>query len=206
MDHSAVTDAISEREQLIMEHLPQIKLIAQRIHSRLPKGVELDDLIGAGIVGLLDAVDKFEAERGIKFKTYAEARIRGAILDSLRSLDWAPRKLRLKSRELEAAIHRLQQRVGRPATDQEIADELSISLPQFFELLQNLRGINLGHFREVPHQALQNQEESEVRYFPFAPLPNPYHSFQKQELATRLSDAIDNLPEREQQLLSLYYE
>jgi len=206
MDHSAATDTISDRDQLILEHLYQIKLIAQRIHSRLPKGVELDDLIGAGIVGLLDAVDKFEEGRGVKFKTYAEVRIRGAILDSLRALDWAPRKLRLKSRELETVIHRLEQRDGKPATDQEIAEEMNISLSEFFELLQNLRGINLGHFRELPNQTQPDQESGEVRYFPFAPLPNPYHVFQKKEMEVRLAKAISNLPEREQQLLSLYYE
>jgi RNA polymerase sigma factor for flagellar operon FliA len=151
-------------------------------------------------------VDKFEEDRGVKFKTYAEVRIRGAILDSLRALDWAPRKLRLKSRELETAIHRLEQRDGKPATDQEIAEEMNISISEFFELLQNLRGINLGHFRELPNQTQPDQESGEVRYFPFAPLPNPYHVFQKKEMEVRLAKAIGNLPEREQQLLSMYYE
>ncbi len=205
LDRGDAGTALPEREQIILEHLPQIKYIAHRIHARVPKGVELDDLIGAGIVGLMDAIAKFEPEKGVKFKTYAEVRIRGAILDSLRALDWAPRKLRQKSRELEAVMHRLAQREQRPATDQEIADELKISLVEFYELLNELKSVNLGGFHTMASSADYDAEESEVRYFPFAPVPSPYHVFQKEEVIERLSEAIQNLPVREQEVLSLYY-
>lgn len=205
MNQTAVDVEISERERLILEHLPQIKYIAQRIYSRVPKGVELDDLMGAGILGLLDAADKFEAGKGVKFKTYAQVRIRGAILDSLRALDWAPRKLRQKSRELEAAINHLAQRELRPATDQEIADEMQISLAEFFELLNSLKGINIGLFRKSPKHPQFDPEDGEVRYYPFAPMPSPYHVLQRKELESQLAAAIRSLPRRELEVLSLYY-
>src|SRR5712692_1948490 len=109
------------REQMILENLPQIKYIAQRIASKLPPNIEMDDLISAGILGLLDAVEKFDPLRGVKFKTYADRRIKGAILDSLRNLDWAPRSLRKKGKDLEKAYRDLEQVLGRAAADHEVA-------------------------------------------------------------------------------------
>src|SRR5207249_9896774 len=114
------------REHLILEHMPQIKYIAQRISTKLPSHVELNDLIGAGVLGLLDAIEKFDPGRAVKFKTYAELRIKGAILDSLRNLDWAPRSLRKKSKDLEKVHKELEQRMGRPATEKEVCDEMNI--------------------------------------------------------------------------------
>src|SRR5438445_12333947 len=116
------------REHLILEHMPQIKYIAQRISTKLPSHVELNDLIGAGVLGLLDAIEKFDPGRAVKFKTYAELRIKGAILDSLRNLDWAPRSLRKKSKELERAHNELEQRLGRPAGDKEVCEFLYTTL------------------------------------------------------------------------------
>ncbi len=124
---------------------------------------------------------------------------------SLRALDWAPRKLRQKSRELEAAIQRLTQREQRPATDQEIADELNISLPEFHGLLHELKNISVGMFKDISSLNESDQEDTEIRYFPFAPMSSPYHIFQKEELIHRLSTAIEQLPTREQEVLSLYY-
>ena len=108
-----------ERDELVLEHMPQIKYIAQRISAKLPSHVELNDLVSAGILGLLDAIEKFDPNRGVKFKTYAELRIKGAILDSLRNLDWAPRSLRKKSKDLERVYRELEQRLGNCQTFQQ---------------------------------------------------------------------------------------
>ena len=111
----------NNREQIIKDYVPLVKFVAHRIASRLPSHVELDDLINSGILGLMDAIEKFEPARNIKFKTYAELRIKGAILDGLRDLDWVPRSLRRKKKDIEGAYHSLEQQMGRAATDEEVA-------------------------------------------------------------------------------------
>jgi RNA polymerase sigma factor for flagellar operon FliA len=121
VSQSRAINAARKREELIMEHVPLIKYHAYRLATQLPPNIEINDLINAGVLGLMDAVEKFEPSRGVKFKTYAELRIRGAMLDSLRELDWAPRSLRKKSKELTRASHRLQQELGREATNQNSA-------------------------------------------------------------------------------------
>src|SRR5438105_7768844 len=121
----------AERDNLINETLPLIKHVAHRVATRLPANIEMRDLINAGVLGLLDAIDKFEPERGVKFRTYAEVRVRGAILDSLRNLDWAPRSLRKRSKDLEKIYAELGQKLGRPATDEEICEALGEDLDTF---------------------------------------------------------------------------
>src|SRR6266436_333917 len=133
-----------ERERLIMEHLPQVRLIARRIHERLPESVSLDDLISTGIVGLISAIDRFDASHNVKLKTYAEYKIRGAILDSLRGLDWAPRQQRKRSKQIEAAIAVVEQRLHRAPSEEEIADQLGLSIEEYHEWLVEIRGLNLG--------------------------------------------------------------
>ena len=194
-----------ERDQLILEHLPQIKYIAQRISTKLPSHVELNDLISAGVLGLLDAIEKFDPTRGVKFKTYAELRIKGAILDSLRNLDWAPRSLRKKSKDLEKVYRELEQRLGRPATDKEVSDEMEISLEEYYELIDQIKGLNLGSFQELaPHDDEKNSEPL-VKYIPDAPQMDPFFVFQRSEIRTLLSGAIDGLPKKERLVVSLYY-
>src|SRR6202047_5000139 len=117
-----------ERERLIMEHLPQVRLIARRIHERLPESVSLDDLISTGVVGLISAIDHFDPSHNVKLKTYAEYKIRGAILDSLRGLDWAPRQQRKRSKMIEAAISVTEQRLHRAPSGEEIATRLLLAL------------------------------------------------------------------------------
>ena len=119
--YEAAGTSAEEREQLILEHLPQVRLIARRIHDRLPESVSLDDLVSTGIVGLISAIDRFDSSHNVKLKTYAEYKIRGAILDSLRGLDWAPRQQRKRSKQIEAAISRCEQRLHRSPTEEEIA-------------------------------------------------------------------------------------
>lgn len=133
-----------QREQLILEHLPQVRLIARRIHERLPESVNLDDLVSTGVVGLISAIDRFDAAHNVKLKTYAEYKIRGAILDSLRGLDWAPRQQRKRSKQIESAILAIEQRVHRSPAEDEIAAELGLSLEEYYTWLVEIRGLNLG--------------------------------------------------------------
>jgi len=197
--------ADSERDALILEHMPQIKYIAQRISTKLPAHVELNDLVGTGVLGLLDAIEKFDPKRGVKFKTYAELRIRGAILDSLRNLDWAPRSLRKKSKDLEKIYHNLEQRLGRPATDMEICEEMEISLEEFYELVDQIKGLNLGSFQEITGRDDDRNGETLVKYVPDAPQMDPFFMFQKSEVKRILATAIETLPKKERLVISLYY-
>lgn len=194
-----------ERDELILEHLPQIKYIAQRISAKLPSHVELNDLVSAGVLGLLDAIEKFDPNRGVKFKTYAELRIKGAILDSLRNLDWAPRSLRKKSKDLERVYRELEQRFGRPATDKEVCDEMEISLEEFYELVDQIKGLNLGSFQELASQEEDKNAEPLVKYIPDAPQLDPFFVFHKSEIQKILATAIDTLPKKERLVVSLYY-
>ncbi|HRV07894.1 MAG TPA: FliA/WhiG family RNA polymerase sigma factor [Acidobacteriota bacterium] len=197
---------LQDRERVILEHLPQIRFIAQRIAMRLPPEVQLEDLVSAGVIGLLDAYNKFDPSKGVSFKTYASVRIRGAILDSLRDLDWAPRDLRSRSREVERAYALVEQRLGRPARDEEVAQELGMELREFQGLLDQLNGLTIGHFRT-------SDEESEgvdvdnlpVWYSPISPEETPFEAVSRGEMRRLLAEAIETLPEREQLILSLYY-
>src|SRR5215470_1521219 len=133
--------AAEERERLILEHLPQVRLIARRIHERLPESVNLEDLVSTGVVGLISAIDRFDSTLNVKLKTYAEYKIRGAILDSLRGLDWAPRQQRKKSKQIEAAINTAEQRLHRTPTEEEVAAELGITVKEYHEWLVEVRGL-----------------------------------------------------------------
>src|ERR1700730_16985655 len=136
--------AAEERERLILEHLPQVRLIARRIHERLPESVNLDDLISTGTLGLIAAIDRFDPRHNVKLKTYAEYKIRGAILDSLRGLDWAPRQQRKRSKIIESAISVVEQRLYRTPAEDEIAAELNLTLEAYHDWLVDIRGVNLG--------------------------------------------------------------
>ncbi len=203
--YEAVIQQDASRDELILEHLPQIKYIAHRISAKLPSHVEVNDLVGAGVLGLLDAVEKFDPTRGVKFKTYAELRVKGAILDSLRNLDWAPRSLRKRSKDLEKVYKDLEQRLGRPASDKEVCDELNISLEEFYELVDQIKGLNLGSFHEMASQEDDRNSEPLVKYIPDAPQMDPFFVFHKSEIRHLLGGAIDALPKKERLVVSLYY-
>src|ERR1043166_319476 len=134
--------ATDERERLILEHLPQVRLIARRIQERLPDNISLEDLISTGVLGLISAIDHFDPAHQVKLKTYAEYKIRGAILDSLRGLDWAPRQKRRPAKQIEAAISELEQQQQRTPTEDEIATQLGISITEYHEWLVEIRGLN----------------------------------------------------------------
>jgi RNA polymerase sigma factor for flagellar operon FliA len=203
--YEAVIQHSSSRDELILEHMPQIKYIAHRISAKLPSHVELNDLVSAGVLGLLDAVEKFDPTRGVKFKTYAELRVKGAILDSLRNLDWAPRSLRKRSKDLEKVYKELEQRLGRPASDKEVCDELAISLEEFYELVDQIKGLNLGSFHEMASQEDDRNSEPLIKYIPDAPQMDPFFVFHKSEIRNMLGGAIDALPKKERLVVSLYY-
>ncbi len=192
----------SEREALLMEHLPTVRYLARRIHERLPQHVDLDDLVSAGVVGLIDAFSKFDHGKKVQFKSYAQFRIRGATLDSLRTLDWSPRELRRKGRAVEEAIRSTTQRLGRAPSETEIAGAMELSLTDFQTLLGDLKGLEIGSLH------MERSEESgdeELAYVPGAPEDDPLFRCLKGEMKQHLVDAIENLPEKERLVLTLYY-
>lgn len=190
------------RESLILEHLPQVRLIARRIHERLPESVSLEDLVSTGIVGLISAVDRFDPTQNVKLKTYAEYKIRGAILDSLRGLDWAPRQQRKRSKQIEAAIAAAEQRLHRAPTEEEIAAELKIPLEDYHGWLVDIRGVNLGSL-EGP--APEENGADLLKYLSDDEEHWPSRLLERSELQNLLATAIDRIPEVERLVLSLYF-
>jgi len=191
-----------ERDRLLLEHLPTVRFIARKIHGRLPQHVELDDLISAGVVGLIDAFGKFDHSKQVQFKSYAQFRIRGAILDSLRMLDWSPRELRRKGRAVEEAIRTLTQRFGRAPGEQEIALEMQIGLNDYQQLLGDLKGLEIG---SLHMERTEDSGDEELAYIPGSPEEDPLFICLKGEMKQLLADGIDDLPEKERLVLTLYY-
>jgi RNA polymerase sigma factor FliA len=201
-DQPVEEEARSVRDQLVIEQLPQVKFIARRIHERLPRHVALDDLVHAGILGLIDAADKFDCDKNVQFQSYAKFRIRGAILDSLRDLDWSPRDLRRKGRALEAAELRLLSQLGRPAEEQELASELGMGVEEFRQMTRELDGLGICSLQDgLPSETFGDEREIPVQ----SPEDNPLEIFLREENRQCLVRAIELLPERERQVLALYY-
>ncbi|HJW44798.1 MAG TPA: FliA/WhiG family RNA polymerase sigma factor [Geothrix sp.] len=192
----------NNREQIIKDYVPLVKFVAHRVASRLPSHVELDDLINSGILGLMDAIEKFEPARNIKFKTYAELRIKGAILDGLRDLDWVPRSLRRKKKDIESAYHMLEQQMGRAATDEEVARHLGVPLEELHKNLDELKGVTLGTFVEVGEDG---EGESLISFVPDPDAEDPHQTFQASEIKEILRDAMEVLPKKEKFVVQLYY-
>jgi len=190
-----------ERERLILEHLPQVRLIARRIQERLPESVSLEDLISTGVVGLISAIDKFDPRHNVKLKTYAEYKIRGAILDSLRGLDWAPRQKRRKAKQIEAAVGEAEHRLQRSPTEDEVARELKISLEEYHEWLVEVRGLNIASLEYASGESGRNL----LHYLPDSEDNLPSRLLERSELERLLADGIDAIPEIERTVLSLYY-
>ncbi len=192
-----------QREQLLLEHLPQVQYIARRIHDRLPPQVLLEDLVHAGILGLMDAVRKYDPSKNVQLKHYAEFRIRGAILDSLRQVDWSPRALRRQARRLEQAVLDCKGRLGRDPTEPEIAAELQITLESLHHLLGDLRGLDIGSLQADANDP--NGDELAAQNRPAADQEDPYHLTLRSEMSGLLEKAIGELPARERQVLALYH-
>lgn len=192
-----------ERDRLILEHLPQVKLIASRIHDKLPSSVVLDDLVSAGVLGLIDAVDHFDRTMNVKLKTYAEHKIRGAILDSLRSLDWAPRNKRRKAKLIEQAISESERRLQRAPTEEEVAITLEITLVEYRRWLVETRGINLAPI-EQPGRG-DSEGTDVLRFVSDDEEQWPSKLFERAELSRLVAAAIERLPDVERTIVSLYY-
>lgn len=178
-----------------------VRFIAWRIRERLPQGVPIDDLISAGILGLMDAYFKFDPGKGIKFKTYAQFRVRGAILDSLRSLDWGPRELRMKGRRVDSRIHALSQKLGRAPESTEVAESLGMSLPGYHKLVAELSDLNGATWGERS----MGEDEEMIESLPAHPGDDPFERCLQGEMREHLERAIVQLPARERLVISLYY-
>ncbi|PWU14604.1 MAG: FliA/WhiG family RNA polymerase sigma factor [Bdellovibrio sp.] len=194
----------AEKDKLILEYSPLIKFIAQKIAVRLPANIELDDLISAGVIGLMDAIDKWDPTRDNKFKTYAEFRVRGAILDELRAQDWVPRSVRDKAKVLDKTMVQLEAELGRMATDEEIAKALNINIDEFHDLINQVRPVSLLSIDEA--QTFSNVDKKSIlNLLEGTKLNNPFVQLNMKVVKDVVTQAIEELPERQRLVLSLYY-
>ncbi len=201
-DAQAFEPTGQDRDLLLVEHLPTVRFIARKIHERLPQHIDLEDLVSAGVLGLMDALAKFDHDKQVQFKSYAQFRIRGAILDSLRTLDWSPRELRRKGRAVEEAIRATTQKLGRAPSELEIAAAMKLSLSDYQSLLGDLKGLEIG---SLNMERSEDSGDEELAYIPTALEDDPLFRCLKGEMKQRLADAIEELPEKERLVLTLYY-
>lgn len=202
------TGSAQARERLILHYVPLVRYVAGRVAIGLPANVDFDDLVSYGVFGLVDAVEKFDLNRGIKFETYAIARIRGAIIDGLRAVDWIPRSVRQKAKELEQAIAELEARLGRPASDREVSESLGLTVEQYHELLSEVKGIALASLDEMWTGESDDDGNGGVRFGEMIEdraSEDPSLAVESDEMRRLLADAIDRLPERERLVVALYY-
>ena len=189
------------REKLILEYAPLVKLVAGRLSMYLGYNVEYEDLVSYGIFGLIDAIDKFEYTKAVKFETYASLRIRGAILDQIRKMDWIPRTIRQKQKKIETAIKEIEDAKGRPATDDEIAENLGISSDEFTDWQCQMKVTNVVSLNEFIEQG-GSEAPLEHNYSKF---DGPEEVYEKGELKEVLIKALEMLTEKEQKVIILYY-
>jgi RNA polymerase sigma factor for flagellar operon FliA len=194
-----------DKNRLIMEYTPVIKYIAQRIANRLPPHISVDDLINAGVIGLIDAIEKYDPSRDNTFKTYAEFRIRGAILDELRGLDWVPRSVRQKEHALDRAYEELERRLGRSATDEEVATLLGIDLEDFYNWLSQVKGVSLLSLEALGVRSTDGEAVNLLEILPSDETNNPAQTLFSNRLKATIARAIEDLPYQEKVVISLYY-
>ena len=192
----------TDSDALVRAHLPLVKRIANLMMSRLPASVELDDLIQAGLIGLLAAAERFDAEQGAHFETYAAQRVRGAMLDELREADWASRNVRKSARRIELAIHTLQQRLQRPPSELEIAGELNMDIQDYFQLLSETRSAQLVYYEDLS----DSDSEGFLDQLADTLAGGPFDALASDAFRKRLAQAVKELPEREKLLMGMYYE
>ena len=195
----------SDREQQLMDYLPLVKYIAGRVAIGLPKSVELDDLINAGVVGLIEAHNNFDPGKGVKFESYASMRIRGAILDELRAIDWAPRSTRAKSREVERTISALQNRLGRSPAEEEIAENLDMSLEDLYKLMDDLSSTTLLSLDEFTYGSDDNKQVALVDTLQSQDKSDALTDLERQEMRNLLVESIGLLTDQERLVIALYY-
>lgn len=194
-----------DRDALIRQHVPLVRRIALHMIAKLPPNVELDDLIQVGMIGLAEALSRFESEQGVQFDTFASQRIRGAMLDELREGDWMSRSSRKSQKEIEQALGRLEQRLGRPPLESEIADELGMALDDYQSLLGKVRGTQLVYLEDIGGGDSDDGDDYLERHVADTGA-DPFALLRDQRLRLALVDAIKNLPEREQYVMGMYYE
>lgn len=194
----------AQKDQLILQYAPLIKFVAQKIAARLPSNIELDDLMSSGVIGLMDAIEKYDPSRDNKFKTYAEFRIRGAILDELRAQDWVPRSVRDKSKMLDRTIVKLEVQLGRTPEEQEIADALKMSIEELHTLVNEVRPVSVVSIDEAPSFSSVDKK-SILNILDGCKFNNPQSQLDIKFLKDAITNAIEELPERQRLVLSLYY-
>jgi RNA polymerase sigma factor FliA len=194
------------RERLILHYSPLVKYVAGRVGVGLPSNVDLGDCVSYGIFGLIDAIEKFEPERGIRFELYAMRRIRGAILDELRALDWIPRSVRAKARAVQRAYSALEIRLRRTPTEAEIADEMAVSVADLHRIFSQLSLVNVLALDELLTATSDRPDAISLgETLEDAAADDPVAVFESQEMRVLLADALTTLPEREQTVITLYY-
>lgn len=192
------------KDEIVVEYAPLVKFIAQKIASRLPANIELDDLISCGVIGLMDAIEKFDPTRDNKFKTYAEFRIRGAILDELRSQDWVPRSVREKAKHVEKAYQKLEKELGRSATDDEMCEELNCTMDEFHDLLNKSKSVSLLNIDDTMTMS-KGDKKLMVSLMEHSRAGNPFAAVNYKRAQERIKEGIKTLPEKQRLVLSLYY-
>lgn len=194
-----------KREDQLMEYLPLVKYIAGRIAIGLPKSVELDDLINAGVVGLIEAYNNFDASKGVKFESYASMRIRGSIIDELRAVDWAPRSTRAKSREMERSIASLENKLGRSPSEEEIAEDLDVSMGDLYKLLEDLSSTTLLSLDELTYGSDDDKPVPLIDTLKSSERSDALSDLEREEMRSLLVDSIEYLSEQERLVIALYY-
>ena len=192
-------------DQIVQEFSPMIKYVANRIALRLPPHIEVDDLVSVGAIGLMDAIEKYDPTRGAKFKTYAEFRVRGSILDELRSLDWVPRSVRQKASKLDAVANTLQSKLGRPPEDEEMAEEMGVTLDELFNTINETRNMPLLSLDDLGIPSASGDKQSLLDTLEGKGDVDPQTQLRLSELKSLIASAIDSLPEKERLMVSLYY-
>ena len=199
---AAPTD-IETRDKLVMEYVPLVKTLAHRLAQRLPAQVEMSDLISVGVLGLIDAAGRYKPSLGVPFDAFARRRVQGAMLDSLRELDWAPRSLRRLRREMDAAIANLRHTLGREPEETEIATAMNLSEREYQQALEQLKMLDLGSLRQLE---APSEDGGGLLEICIEPGEGAAAQLERKELRAHLASAIEKIPERERQILSLYYE
>jgi len=193
------------REEVIKRYSPMIKYVANRIAMRLPPHIEVDDLISVGVLGLMDAISKYDSSRGAKFKTYAEFRVRGAILDELRAMDWVPRSIRQKASNVDKVVQGLQSKLSRAPEDEEVAKEMGLSLDQFHNTLNETKSVPIFSLEDLGIAKESGEQQSLLDCLAGKADADPQTQIRLIELKEIIAKAIDALPEKERLMVSLYY-
>ncbi|MDA8225753.1 MAG: RNA polymerase sigma factor FliA [Betaproteobacteria bacterium] len=194
----------ADKNQILLEHAPLVKRLAYQLKARLPPSVEVDDLIQAGMIGLLDAINRYEDTHGAQFETYAVQRIRGSMLDELRGMDWLPRNVRQDMRKIETAMSNLQQELGRPPSEAEIARAMKLTLAEYQEKLSDGGGHQLVYYEDYQDEG--DERDNFLERYMVDENGDPLSSLLEDDFRRALIEAIEDLPEREKILMGLYYE